>query len=119
MPEAGRSSTVLYLQSKDSTAILITAGDGEIKTVRPLSVKRRIMAQKLIICEGSVGEDLLQTAPLASAIADGYEVVSASGYSSKDNRQMCVVLLAEPAETTTTSESENTEGDTPGTEPTE
>ena len=54
------------------------------------------MAQKLFICEGEIGEDLLQRQPLAGCIADGYTVTSVSGYSTRDNRQMCVVLMAEP-----------------------
>ena len=66
------------------------------------------MAQKLIICEGKVGEDLLQSQPLAGIIAGGYEVTAISGYSTVDNRQMCTVLLAEPA-TTTSSETDTTE----------
>lgn len=56
------------------------------------------MAQKIIICEGEVGKDLLQSQPLASCIADGFEVTSVSGYSTRDNRQMCIVLLSEPEE---------------------
>ena len=74
------------------------------------------MAQKLIICEGKVGEDLLQSQPLAGIIAEGYEVSAISGYSTVDNRQMCTVLLAEPATTTTTetATTEETNGETNG-----
>ena len=54
------------------------------------------MAQKIIICEGEIGIDLLQRPPLAGCIADGLEVTQVSGYSTRDNRQMCVVLLSEP-----------------------
>lgn len=61
------------------------------------------MAQKVFICEGDIGTDILQRQPLAGCIADGYVVTSVSGYSTRDNRQMCVVLLSEP----TTQASEN------------
>jgi hypothetical protein len=53
------------------------------------------MAQKLILCEGAIGEDLLATGPLAAAIADGFEVTSVSGYSARDNRHIVAVLLKE------------------------
>ena len=66
------------------------------------------MAQKLFICEGEIGEDLLQRQPLAGCIADGYTVTSVSGYSTRDNRQMCVVLMAEPE----TQDEDNTGNDT-------
>lgn len=52
------------------------------------------MAQKIIICEGEIGKDLTQSQPLAGYIADGFEVVMVSGYSTRENRQMCVVQLA-------------------------
>lgn len=68
------------------------------------------MAQKIIICEGKVGEDLLHSQPLAGIIAEGYEVTAISGYSTVDNRHMCTVLLAEPA-TTTSSEAEEINGE--------
>ena len=55
------------------------------------------MAQKLILCECSVGTDILQSPLLADHIANGYEVTSVSGYSSRDNRHMVHVLLSEPA----------------------
>ena len=54
------------------------------------------MAQKLVLCECSVGTDILQSQPLASYLAEGYEVVSAKGYSARDNRNMSLVLLEEP-----------------------
>lgn len=68
------------------------------------------MAQKIIICEGVVGKDLLESHPLAECIAAGYEVTQVSGYSARDNRQMCVVLLSEPA-----AQTEETPEDTPNT----
>lgn len=55
------------------------------------------MAQKIIICEGAVGKDLLEQPALASCIADGMEVRAVSGYSTQDNRHMVVVLLSEVA----------------------
>lgn len=65
------------------------------------------MAQKLVLCECNIGTDILQSHPLADIIADGYEVTSVSGYSTRDNRHMSLVLLSEPA--TTTSSEDNTE----------
>lgn len=56
------------------------------------------MAQKLVLCEASAGKDILEQHPLADIISQGYEVVSISGYSSKDNRHMCLVGLAEVVE---------------------
>lgn len=50
--------------------------------------------QKIIICEGGTGKDLTQSQPLAEYIADGFEVSQVSGYSTNDNRQMCIVLLS-------------------------
>ena len=89
------------------------------------------MAQKIIICEGEIGTDLLQSQPLAGCIADGFEVTQVSGYSARDNRQMCVVLLSEPTvqtvesntepqgETTPQSETEPSENEPSETEPSE
>ena len=56
------------------------------------------MAQRVIFCEAAIGVDLLQQQPLAGYIADGYEVAQVSGFSARDNKLMCVVLLSEPAE---------------------
>jgi hypothetical protein len=50
--------------------------------------------QKIIICEGETGKDLTQSQPLAGLIADGFEVSQVSGFSTNDNRHMCVVLLS-------------------------
>lgn len=58
------------------------------------------MAQKLILCEVPVGKDILEQSPLAEAISDDYAVVSMSGYSTRDNKHMCLVLLQEPEEET-------------------
>ena len=75
------------------------------------------MAQKLILCEASVGQDILQYGPVASAIAEGYEVSDVSCYSTRDNRDMCAVLLAEAAAEVSESEQEGgtSEGETSGT----
>lgn len=53
--------------------------------------------QKLILCEGLVNDNLLEHAPLAALVNDGYEVVSVDGFTSIDNRQMCYALLNKPA----------------------
>ena len=50
--------------------------------------------QKIIICEGETGKDLTQSQSLAGLIADGFEVSQVSGYSTNNNRQMCIVLLS-------------------------
>ena len=74
------------------------------------------MAQKLILCEGMVNSDLLQTEPLATHIADGYEVSSVSGFATQDNRALAFVLLAEPATETETDDetpAEETPAETP------
>ena len=55
------------------------------------------MAQKLILCEGMVNEDVLSNPKIAAAIAGGMEVSSANGFATPDNRYMCLVLLSEPA----------------------
>lgn len=72
------------------------------------------MAQKLILCEGMVNEDVLSNPKVAAAIAGGMEVSSANGFATPDNKYMCLVLLSEPAaepaaETTTTTETTETE----------
>lgn len=54
------------------------------------------MAQKLVLCECNIGTDILQSHPLAEYIADGYEVKSVSGYLTRDNRHMSLVVLSEP-----------------------
>ena len=56
------------------------------------------MAQKIIICEGAIGEDLLLSQPLAGLVADGYEVTQVSGFSARDNKLLCAVFMSEPAE---------------------
>lgn len=53
------------------------------------------MAQKLILAEGIVNDDLLAHQPFAGYIANGYEVTSIDGFSSQNNKQMAYVLLAE------------------------
>ena len=53
--------------------------------------------QKLILCEGLMNDNLLEHAPLAALVNDGYEVISVDGFTSKDNRQMCYALLNKPA----------------------
>lgn len=68
------------------------------------------MAQKLILCEGTFGSDVLEHEPLAGIIAAGYEVASVSGFSTIDNRAMCYVLLAEPASTDESDDSEESNG---------
>ena len=67
------------------------------------------MAQKLILCEGMVNEDVLSNPKVAAAIAGGMVVSSANGFATPNNKYMCLVLLseaaAEPAaETTPTAE---------------
>ena len=64
------------------------------------------MAQKIIICEGEIGKDLTQSQPLAGFIADGFEVTQVNGYTTRENRHMCVVLLAEPATQTSENNAE-------------
>ena len=64
------------------------------------------MAQRVIFCEAAIGVDLLQQQPLAGYIADGYEVAQVSGFSARDNKLMCVVLLSEPAEQTDNNDAE-------------
>lgn len=55
------------------------------------------MAQKLILCEGMVNEDVLSNPKVAAAIAGGMVVSSANGFATPDNKYMCLVLLSEPA----------------------
>ena len=55
------------------------------------------MAQKIILCEVKANADILEHPILASAIEDGYEVKSVSGYSTREGRHMSLVLLEEPA----------------------
>lgn len=76
------------------------------------------MAQKLILCEATVGSDLLQGHPLAEHIANGYEVTSVSGYTTRDNRHMALVLLSEPASRNTEDDTEPSEETTPAEETT-
>ena len=71
--------------------------------------------QKIIICEGRDREDLTQSQPLAEYIAAGYEVSQVSGYSTNDNRQMCVVLLSKTE--TQPSDEDDTEPQGGDTEP--
>lgn len=54
------------------------------------------MAQKLILCEVKATTDILEFPILARAIAEGYEVKSVSGYSTREGRHMSLVLLEEP-----------------------
>lgn len=54
------------------------------------------MAQKLILCEGRIGNDLLNDAAIAAAVAGGYEVTSASGFTTQDNKLVCAVTLTKP-----------------------
>lgn len=68
------------------------------------------MAQKIIICEGEIGKDLTQSQPLAGFIADGFEVTQVNGYTTRENRHMCVVLLAEPATQTSENNAEQQNG---------
>ena len=68
------------------------------------------MAQKLVLCECNIGTDILQSHPLADIIADGYEVTSVSGYSTRDNRHMSLVLLSEPAATSTSEDNTEEQG---------
>ena len=70
------------------------------------------MAQKLILCEGMVNEDVLSNPKVAAAIAGGMVVSSANGFATPDNKYMCLVLLSEPAAepaAETTPEAETTE----------
>lgn len=58
------------------------------------------MLQKLVLCEVGEGKDVLEQAPISGIISDGYKVESMSGYSTIDNRHMCLVnLIKEDAET--------------------
>lgn len=57
------------------------------------------MAQKLILVEGTTGQDVLAVEPIAGLVARGYEVVSASCYSTRDNRHVCAVLLTGQGDT--------------------
>lgn len=54
------------------------------------------MAQKIILFEGYAGGDLLACEPLAGLLSSGYEVSSVSGFTSLDNRPMCIALLDTP-----------------------
>ena len=68
------------------------------------------MAQKLILCEAATNVDVLASSPaIASCLADGFTVSSVSGYTSRDNRNMCFVLLTKTeVETTTETPTEET-----------
>ena len=58
------------------------------------------MSQKLVLCEVGEGKDVLEQPPISGIISDGYKVESMSGYSTIDNRHMCLVgLVKEVAET--------------------
>ena len=85
------------------------------------------MAQKLILCEAATNVDILASSPaVAACLADGFTVSSVSGYTSRDNRNMCLcfVLLTKTevapateettpaAETTTTTETTETTTET-------
>ena len=76
------------------------------------------MVQKLILCEGMVGTDVLQYEPIAGYLEEGLEVSSVSGFSTTDNRLMCLVLLSEPAAEETTPAAEDTPADNTQTEET-
>lgn len=68
------------------------------------------MAQKLILCEAATNVDILASSPaVAVCLADGFTVSSVSGYTSRDNRNMCFVLLTKTeVETTTETPTEET-----------
>jgi len=51
------------------------------------------MAQKIILCEGRVGNDALMNVAVAKAIGEGFEVTAISGFCTQDNKPMCFVLL--------------------------
>lgn len=83
------------------------------------------MAQKLILCEAATNVDILASSPaIATCLADGFTVSSVSGFTSRDNRNMCFVLLTKTevapateettpaAETTTTTETTDTTTET-------
>lgn len=72
------------------------------------------MAQKLILCDGVFGVDLLGLEPLSALVDDGYEVKSVSGVVTPDSRPMCFVLLEEAA----AEESGDDSGDDTGTDDT-
>lgn len=74
------------------------------------------MAQKIFICEGMLGTDLLQSQPLAAAIAGGYEVAQVSGFCMRDNRPMVAVLMSEPAAQQETQTQEQQSGGTTETQ---
>ena len=42
-----------------------------------------------------VNSDILQHQPLADCVKNGYEVTSVSGFSTPDNKNMCLVLLSD------------------------
>ena len=56
------------------------------------------MTQKIILCEVMPNADILEIPVFASVIADGYDVTSVSGYSTNDNRHMCLVTFTEAVE---------------------
>ena len=56
------------------------------------------MTQKIILCEVMPNADILEIPVVASVIADGYDVTSVSGYSTNDNRHMCLVTFTEAVE---------------------
>ena len=70
------------------------------------------MAQKLVLCEGTVGADALNNPLVNSLIANGGEIKAISGFSTPNNRNMCFVLLSVP-DPTVESESES-EGEESG-----
>lgn len=55
------------------------------------------MAQKVILVEATIGTDLLENEPL-TGLADSYDVTSVSGFTTKDNQNMCLVTLSERLE---------------------
>lgn len=68
------------------------------------------MAQKLILCDAAQNVDILASSPaIAECLADGFVASSVSGFTSRDNRIMCFVLLTKTeAETTTETPTETT-----------
>lgn len=54
------------------------------------------MKQKLILCEGRIGNDALNDPTIAAALAAGFEVTNISGFCSQDNKAMCYVTLTQP-----------------------
>lgn len=52
------------------------------------------MAQKAYIIEGISGKDILEHEPIASQIAEGFQVSSINAFN-KDGKSMCLVLLSD------------------------